>query len=103
MESEVLNMPEIRECAAVAVPSEFTEDEVMIIVSPAGTQSIDPASVIDRLSAALPRYMVPRYLRVLDDLPKTASGKVQKHLLRKDGITASTWDREAAKPVRAQA
>ena len=103
LESEVLGMAEIRACAAVAVPSEFTEDEVLIVVSPASAQGIDPASVLDRLSVTLPRYMVPRYLRVLDDLPKTASGKVQKHLLRKEGVTDDTFDREAAKPARAEA
>ena len=36
--------------------------------------------------------MVPRYIRVLDDLPKTASGKVQKHVMRTEGITADTWE-----------
>ena len=97
----MLNLPEIRECAAVAVPSEFTEDDVLIVVSPASGQGIDPASVIERLAGTLPRFMVPRYLRVLEDLPKTASGKVQKHLLRKDGVTADTWDREGAKASRA--
>lgn len=100
LESEVLKLPEIRECAAVAVPSEFSEDEVLIVVAPAEGQAIDPASVSERLSASLPRFMVPRYLRVLEGLPKTASGKVQKHMLRKDGVTADTWDREAADPAK---
>jgi len=40
-------------------------------------------------------FMVPRYLRVIPTLPKTASAKVQKHLLRAEGITADTIDREA--------
>ncbi|GGG83810.1 ATP-dependent acyl-CoA ligase [Salipiger pallidus] len=103
LESEVLNLPEIRECAAVAVPSEFSEDDVLIVVAPAEGQKIDPVSVSKRLSETLPRFMVPRYLRVLDDLPKTASGKVQKHLLRKAGVTLDTWDREVDKPARARA
>ncbi|MBB3988263.1 crotonobetaine/carnitine-CoA ligase [Sagittula marina] len=103
LESEVLNLPEIRECAAVAVPSEFSEDEVLIVVSPAEGQRIDPASISERLASALPRFMVPRYLRVLDELPKTASGKVQKHLLRKEGVTSDTWDRETAKAPRSRA
>ena len=29
-------------------------------------------------------------------LPKTPTQKVQKHLLRREGVTADTWDREAA-------
>jgi crotonobetaine/carnitine-CoA ligase len=30
--------------------------------------------------------MVPRYVRVVDELPKTPSQKVQKHLLRTEGV-----------------
>jgi crotonobetaine/carnitine-CoA ligase len=40
--------------------------------------------------------MVPRYFRVIDDLPRTPTEKVQKHLLRSAGVTDDTWDREAA-------
>ena len=41
-------------------------------------------------------FMVPRYVRVLAELPKTPTQKVQKNLLRADGVTPDTWDREAA-------
>jgi len=40
--------------------------------------------------------MVPRYVRVLPELPKTPTAKVLKHELRAQGVTADTWDREAA-------
>ena len=32
---------------------------------------------------------------MLDELPKTASSKVMKHVLREQGITEDAWDREA--------
>lgn len=92
LESEVLNHDAVRECAAVAVPSEFSEDEVMIIVTPVEGALIDMQELCGYLKARLPHYMVPRYIRILADLPKTASGKVQKHLLRKEGVTADTYD-----------
>jgi crotonobetaine/carnitine-CoA ligase len=41
-------------------------------------------------------FMVPRYVRVLPELPKTPSSKVMKHELRQQGVTADTWDREQA-------
>ena len=41
-------------------------------------------------------FMVPRYNRIFDVLPKTPTAKVMKAELRKDGITPDTWDREAA-------
>jgi crotonobetaine/carnitine-CoA ligase len=40
--------------------------------------------------------MIPRYIRVLPKLPKTPTQKVQKHVLRAEGIVEGTWDREAA-------
>jgi crotonobetaine/carnitine-CoA ligase len=40
-------------------------------------------------------YMLPRYVRQLDQLPKTPTAKVEKHRLRSEGVTADTWDREA--------
>ncbi|MEI9964763.1 MAG: hypothetical protein WDM92_08675 [Caulobacteraceae bacterium] len=40
--------------------------------------------------------MIPRYVRVLDALPKTPTQKVLKHELRAQGVTPDTWDREAA-------
>ncbi|MFD2855574.1 AMP-binding protein [Seohaeicola zhoushanensis] len=92
LEGEVLLHPDIRECAAVAVPSEHGEDEVLICVTPVEGHRIDPAAVLAELSGRLPRFMVPRYLRVMPELPKTASGKVQKHVMRSEGITADTFD-----------
>ena len=40
--------------------------------------------------------MVPRYLDFIDEMPITESQKIQKFRLREIGVTASTWDREAA-------
>jgi crotonobetaine/carnitine-CoA ligase len=39
---------------------------------------------------------VPRYLESVDEFPLTPNGKVQKYVLRERGVTAATWDREAA-------
>ena len=38
---------------------------------------------------------LPRYIRFVDSLPKTATERVQKVKLREEGITADTFDREA--------
>ncbi|MCL4716454.1 MAG: AMP-binding protein [Hyphomonadaceae bacterium] len=96
VEAEVLNHPLVRECAAVGVPSEYGEDEVMIVVSPAEAQSIDPAQLVLYLKDRMPYFMVPRFVRILSDLPKTPTAKVLKAELRNAGVTADTWDREAA-------
>jgi crotonobetaine/carnitine-CoA ligase len=44
----------------------------------------------------MPYFMVPRYIRVMPELPKTPTAKVMKAELRNEGITPDTWDREKA-------
>ncbi|MBR0857729.1 AMP-binding protein [Bradyrhizobium liaoningense] len=96
VEAEVCAFPAVREAAAVAVKSDISEDEVLIAVSTAPGQSIDPAELIAFLRPRMAHFMVPRFVRIVDDLPKTPTQKVQKHILRQEGITAETWDREKA-------
>jgi carnitine-CoA ligase len=96
VEAEIVRFPAVREAAAVAVPSELGEDEVMAIVAPAPGHTIDPAALLEFLRGRLAYFMIPRYVRVLPELPKTPSAKVLKADLRRQGITADTWDRERA-------
>ena len=96
VEAEILAHPDVREAAAIAVPSELEEDEVMAVVAPAPGRSIDPAQLIEFLRDRLAFFMIPRYIRVLSELPKTPSSKVLKTDLRAQGVTADTWDREKA-------
>lgn len=95
VESQIAVHPSVREAAVIGVPSEFSEDEVMVIVAPVEGEVIDVKELFDFSAEALPYFMVPRYFRVLDELPKTPTAKVQKALLREQGITPDTWDREA--------
>ena len=37
--------------------------------------------------------MIPRYVELVDALPKTPSEKVRKNVLREAGVTATTWER----------
>jgi carnitine-CoA ligase len=96
VEAEIGAHPKVRETAVVGVPSEFGEDEVMAILAPVPGADIDPAEVISFLTPRLPHFMVPRYLRFMADLPKTPTQKIEKHVLRSEGITGDTWDREQA-------
>jgi crotonobetaine/carnitine-CoA ligase len=41
-------------------------------------------------------FMLPRFIRTVEDLPKTPTQKVQKNLLKAEGVTSDTWDREVA-------
>ncbi|MFE0151198.1 AMP-binding protein [Nonomuraea sp. NPDC059007] len=96
LETGAAAYPGVREVAAVAVPSEHGEDEVLVVVAPVPGQTVDPAGFVAFCVEHMPHYMVPRYVRVVAELPKTPTNKVRKHVLRAAGVTADTWDREAA-------
>jgi crotonobetaine/carnitine-CoA ligase len=95
VESEVNAFEDVLETAAIPVPSELGEDDVMIVVAPLAGKEISARALFDFLTPRMAHFMLPRYIRVIAELPKTPTQKVQKHLLRSDGITADTWDREA--------
>jgi crotonobetaine/carnitine-CoA ligase len=97
VETEVCTHPAVKEAAAVAVASEHAEDEVLVALSLAeGVADFDPADLIRFLMPRMAHFMIPRYVRVVPNLPKTPTQKVQKHLLRSEGVTADTWDRDKA-------
>ncbi|HEX2891445.1 AMP-binding protein [Vineibacter terrae] len=96
VEKEIVAHADVRDVAVVAVPSEFGEDEVMAVLSPVAGRAIDLPGLVTFLRPRLAHFMVPRYFRIVPDLPRTPTEKVQKHLLRSEGVTADTWDREKA-------
>jgi len=96
VEADVLAHPAVREVAAIGVPNEMSEEDVLVVVAPVEGHLIDPAALLDFLRPRMAHFMIPRYVRVLPELPKTATSKVMKHELRQQGVTADTWDREAA-------
>jgi crotonobetaine/carnitine-CoA ligase len=57
--------------------------------------SISPEELFGFFAETLPYFAMPRYVEVVDALPKTATMRVQKHVLREAGITPATWDFEA--------
>ena len=96
IEVELLNNPSVREAAAIPVPSEHSEDEVMVVLAPAAGATIEPEEIIRHLQPRVAHHMIPRYIRIIDELPKTPTAKVEKHILRGEGVTEDTWDRERA-------
>lgn len=96
VEAEVGAHAAVKEVAALAVPSALGEDEVMVAIVPHPDAVLDPAALIAFLTTRMPRFMVPRYVRIMDDLPRTPTAKVQKHLLRAEGVCDGVFDREAA-------
>jgi carnitine-CoA ligase len=74
------------------VPSELAEDEVKIVVVLQPGQRLEPLELAEFLKGRMAAFMVPRYVEIVDALPKTPTEKVRKAELRAAGIGAA-WDR----------
>ena len=99
VEATFLGHNEVAEVAVHSVPSDLSEDElkVTVVLHPGATVTEEVLCVwsLDRL----PHFAVPRYIEFRKELPKTATHRVQKHVLRSDGVTTATWDRSKSSIV----
>lgn len=96
VEAELLQFPGVKAAAAVAVPGDGGEDEVLAVLSPQDGVTLQPDALLRFLQPRLANFMIPRYVRIMTELPLTPTQKIEKHLLRSAGLTPDTWDREAA-------
>jgi crotonobetaine/carnitine-CoA ligase len=94
VERLVVTHPDVLETAAVPVSSELGEDEVLVCIVRRAGSTLTAAELVAHCEGLMARFMVPRYVRFVDALPKTPTEKVQKFRLREEGITSDTWDRE---------
>jgi crotonobetaine/carnitine-CoA ligase len=95
VEAEIGAHPAVVTSAVVAARSETGDEEVKAFIVRRDGAALEPVELIDFLRGRLPHFMIPRYLEFVDELPRTPSQKVQKHLLRERGNGEQTWDREA--------
>jgi len=92
IEEAALTHPAVVEAAAIGVPADDgVEEEVLLCVVASEGIELELAEVASFLAGALPHYLVPRWLRALDELPKTPTTRVRKFELRTLG-TAGAWD-----------
>jgi crotonobetaine/carnitine-CoA ligase len=87
--------PKILESAAIPVPSDLGEDDVMLFAVLRPKEQLDPEELIAFFEERMAYFMVPRYVQYVEGLPKTAGQKIQKYELKKMGI-GNAWDREKA-------
>lgn len=72
----------VREAAVVGIPDEYRGETVWGFVSLKEGQSVDPATLVTHCRSRLAAYKYPRVMHVLDELPKTPSGKILRRELR---------------------
>ena len=94
VETVVMSHPAVAEAAALAVPSDLGEDDILVVVTLRPEAALDCAQLLDFCAARMPYFCVPRYIESVSELPKNVIGRIRKDLLRSRGLTAGAWDRE---------
>jgi crotonobetaine/carnitine-CoA ligase len=94
VEREILKHPSVLECAVFGVPSEMTEDEIMACVRLVEGKKLGPKRLWDFLKPNLASFAVPRYVRIVNEFPRTETFRIKKQELKAMGITPDTFDAE---------
>jgi carnitine-CoA ligase len=81
---DMLNQhPAIQMCAAFPIPSaEGDEDDIVAYVVPTDGAPLTGAEVDAFAVETMPKFMRPRHVRIVDDIPRTPTNKVEKYRLR---------------------
>ena len=78
--------PQVLDAAAYGVPSDLTEEDVMLAVVARPDTPLDPAALIEFCRSRLAAHMLPRYVDLAEELPRTPTEKVEKVRLRERGV-----------------
>ncbi|MBD3730157.1 MAG: AMP-binding protein [Sphingomonadales bacterium] len=86
VEAALAELPEVAEAAIVGVPDDRWGEVGRAYVIPVAGRRITAEQVIAHCGARLAKFKVPKSAVITDAIPRTASGKVQKHLLRAQAL-----------------
>lgn len=94
LENVINSHPAVLEATVFGVKSELGEEDVMVCLAFVLGHSLTPEDITAFCEERMAKFMIPRYMRFVDELPKTPVHRVEKYKLRNEGITPDTWDRE---------
>jgi crotonobetaine/carnitine-CoA ligase len=82
IEDALVAHPAVREAAAIGVPADLGEDEIVAFVALEPGASVDEATLRAFARQRLADFKVPSRIEFRDALPRTATERIAKHLLR---------------------
>jgi fatty-acyl-CoA synthase len=82
VERAIASHPAVLECAVVAVPHEKWGERPKAFVLLKPGQQVEPDEIIEHVRTQLARFKAPDDVEIVDQLPKTSTGKIQKFVLR---------------------
>ena len=82
VEDVLYEHPAVREAAVVGVPDEYRGETVKAFVSVRPGQDVEPDELIAFCKQRMSAYKYPRQVELLDEIPKTVTGKLLRRALR---------------------
>jgi len=83
----------VMEAAVTGKKGELGHDEIVAHVVPKEGATINPKAFFEFCNENMAYFMVPRYLVVHPELPKTGTLRIEKYKLREEGIPSDAFDR----------
>ncbi len=86
IENHLLSKPGIENVSVVGVPDPIAGERVWAFVLPKPGSELTPAQIIGYCRNELAPYKVPDQVRIVESLPLTSTGKVQKYVLQQNAL-----------------
>jgi crotonobetaine/carnitine-CoA ligase len=94
LETAIRAHPLVVDVAVHAVASALTEDDVKACIVLNEGVTVTPEELFAFFCEQVPSYAIPRYVEFLDELPRTAVGRIMKYKLRERPLDERVWDFE---------
>ncbi|MCK9275852.1 MAG: AMP-binding protein, partial [Syntrophales bacterium] len=83
VEDIINSHPKIDVTAAFPIPAEVGgEHDIVVFIVPKEGEALEEKEIREWIKTAMPKFMWPKYIRFIDDLPKTPTSKIEKYKLR---------------------
>jgi len=89
VEEVLYQHPAVREAAVVGVPDPYRGETIKAVISLKAGQSVTPEEIKAFTRERMAAYKYPRIVEIMDELPKTTSGKIMRRLLQPTARAAS--------------
>lgn len=82
LENIAASHPDVREAAVIAMPDPKWDERPLLVVTPNTDKDINPAELLEFYQGKVANWWIPDRVVQVTDLPHTATGKVDKKVLR---------------------
>jgi len=78
VEEGALAHPDILDAAAIGIPAEMGEEDIRLFVTLRDETSLNETQIIKHCQSVMAKFMVPKIVTILDEMPRTPTGKPEK-------------------------